>query len=80
MNLRFSHAELYKIIAKDNFERAFPNLGIVFCMFFALWSQNAQLSNFIISRMKYLINRFRRTKQQDKLDFLSSLMVGANDK
>ena len=36
LKIRFSHAELYKIIVEDDIECAYPNVDIGFCIFLTL--------------------------------------------
>ena len=41
-NIRFSHAELYKVVVKDNIECAFPSVEIRLCIFLTLMVTNCK--------------------------------------
>ena len=73
-NTRFSHAELYEVMVKDNIESAYPNVEISLLIFLSLMATNcsAERSFYQLNH----INNQNRTRQE-KLDSLSLQLIEA---
>lgn len=76
-NNTFSHAELYKVIVRDNIECAFPNVEIALRLFLTLMVTNCSTER-SFSQLKHTKNPSRSTMKQERLDSLSLLMIEAD--
>ena len=75
-NNSFSHAELYKIIVRDNIKCAFPNVEIALRIFLTLMVTNCSTER-SFSQLERTKSPSRSTMKQERLDSLFLVMIGA---
>ena len=75
-NNSFSHAELYKIIVRDNIKCAFPNVEIALRIFLTLMVTNCSTER-SFSQLERTKSPSRSTMKQERLDSLFLVMIEA---